>query len=322
MGWGQWFRVGLPGEPVVSVAATENNGTIDLFAVDPDVVHNFRWSDSGVWGDGWDVIASPEHGRHYQQRPAAVAQAWDRSIDLFVSNADNNLIYHSSGVGGYNPGLNRAFGGFRAIGNPQGGTAWHTEHSPAVASWGQQRLDLFVTGANGHLWHNWQDHSPWYYWEDWGAPHAGIASSPTAVSWGPDRIDCFVLGHDGLLHHKWYENPHYSGWEPVGSNGNVRLTGSPAVASWGPNRLDLFVHGVRGPNNEEHNIWHRHRAGGDGTPWSQWVEIGNPIPPAAAHHHAPPLKGDPAAVAFGTPGIMCFITAGDGALYQRSFGTP
>lgn len=315
MGWGEWAHVGLPGEPVVSVAATETNGTIDLFAVDPDVVHTFRWSDTGVWSDGWDVVASPENGRHYRQRPAAVVDASTERIDLFVSNTDNHLVYHCTGDSGYEA----RFGTLRGIGNPQGGTAWHTEHSPAVASWGTQRLDLFVTGTNGHLWHNWQDHSSWHYWEDWGAPPAGIASSPTAVSSGPGRIDCFVLAHDGLLHHKWYEEPTLSGWHTVTDNGNLTLTGSPTVTSWGPNRLDLFVHAVRGPNNEEHNVWHRHRAGSDGTPWSQWSEVGNPLTPTSGDRHTPPLKGDPGAVAFGTHGLMCFITADNGTLYQRSF---
>src|SRR5689334_11786116 len=72
---------------------------------------------------------------------------------------------------------------------------------PTVSSWAANRLDVFGTGTDNHMWHKWWDGSSWSGWEDLGGV---LIDNPAAVSWGPNRIDTFVRGTDNALWHKWW----------------------------------------------------------------------------------------------------------------------
>jgi hypothetical protein len=97
--------------------------------------------------------------------------------------------------------------------------------APAVSSWGNGRLDVFVRGTDDQLWHMYYWNGPdWSGWEPLGG---SITSSPAAVSWGSDRIDIFARGGDGHLWHMSWNNG-WTGWEPLGGD----LVDAPAVASW------------------------------------------------------------------------------------------
>jgi hypothetical protein len=129
---------------------------------------------------------------------------------------------------------------------------------PAVSSWGNNRLDVFVRGTDNALWHKWWDGSSWSSgWENLGGI---LTSSPGAVSWGYNRIDVFVKGTDNALWHKWWDGASWSGWESLGGV----LTSAPTVSSWGDNRLDVFVKGT------DNALWHKWWAGG----WSGWEFLG------------------------------------------------
>jgi hypothetical protein len=69
-----------------------------------------------------------------------------------------------------------------------------------VASWGPNRLDVFVRSTDNAMWHKWWANS-WSGWESLGGT---LTSDPAAVSWGPNRIDTFVKGADNALWHKWW----------------------------------------------------------------------------------------------------------------------
>jgi hypothetical protein len=71
---------------------------------------------------------------------------------------------------------------------------------PAVSSWAEGRLDVFVRGTDNALWHKWFDGS-WYEWESLGGV---LTSGPGAVSWDPNRIDVFARAIDNSLVHKWW----------------------------------------------------------------------------------------------------------------------
>ena len=120
--------------------------------------------------------------------------------------------------------------------------------APAVASWAAGRLDVFVRGGDGHLYHRWTGDSAvtWSSWEDRGAPPGGLGSDPAAVSWGPDRIDVFAAGGDQALWHTWWADGRWYNWERRGGE----MVGAPAVASWAPGRLDVLLTGV------DHQVWH------------------------------------------------------------------
>ena len=82
-----------------------------------------------------------------------------------------------------------------------------------VCSWGEGRLDLFVTGEDKRLWHRayWQE---WHPWEDLGGQLVG---APAATAWGPDRIDIFGTGLDGQVWQiGWQGADGWSAWHPHG----------------------------------------------------------------------------------------------------------
>jgi hypothetical protein len=74
--------------------------------------------------------------------------------------------------------------------------------SPVAVSWSADRLDLFVRGTDGGVWHKWWDGSQWGDWESLGGQIIGPIS---AVSWSADRLDLFVRGTDGAVWHKWWD---------------------------------------------------------------------------------------------------------------------
>jgi hypothetical protein len=118
--------------------------------------------------------------------------------------------------------------------------------SPSTVSWAPNRLDAFVVGFDGNLYHRWWD-------GNWGGPEnlggGNFVNSPSAVSWAPNRLDIFTIGSDGNLYHKWWDG-NWGGPENLGGGNFVN---SPSAVSWAPNRLDVFAIGSDG--NLYHKWW-------------------------------------------------------------------
>ena len=133
----------------------------------------------------------------------------------------------------------------------------------AVASWGPGRLDVFVPGTDGQVWHKWYD-GQWHGFE----PLGGRAVSGVAVTtWGPGRLDVFAQDIDnsfptpGRLKHRWYVNGQWStGWEDLGG-----CVSTPGAASWGPNRIDVLVQG------SDHKLYFKWYDGH----WNKFVKLGD-----------------------------------------------
>ena len=101
------------------------------------------------------------------------------------------------------------------------GTAWTGYEAlggicmspPRVATWGPNRLDVFVLGTDRALYHKWWDGTAWNGFEYLG----GICMSPPeVVAWGPDRLDVFVLGTDNAVYHKWWDGSAWNDFEYLG----------------------------------------------------------------------------------------------------------
>ncbi|MEO6797999.1 MAG: peptidoglycan DD-metalloendopeptidase family protein [Candidatus Dormibacter sp.] len=162
--------------------------------------------------------------------------------------------------------------------------------SPAVASWGANRLDLFVRGGDNALWHKWWDGTAWRGWESLGGQ---LTSRPAAVSWSAGRLDVVARGIDNALWHRWYDGRAWGSWERLGG----QLAGGPAVASWSQGRLDVFAHGTDGA------LWHLYWDGS----WEPWQSLGGQ------------LLGDPAAVSWAAGRLDVFIRGTDQALWHMWF---
>ncbi|HYW25580.1 MAG TPA: glycosyl hydrolase family 18 protein [Terriglobales bacterium] len=163
--------------------------------------------------------------------------------------------------------------------------------APAVASWGTNRLDVFVVGLDSALWHDAWDGTSWSGWQSLGGL---VTSAPAAVSWGPNRIDVFVRGgtDSSLWHLAW----NGSGWAWEGLGGY--LTSAPAVSSWAANRLDVFV---RASDNA---LWHK---AWDGSAWGGWQGLGGL------------LSSAPGAVSPGPNRADVFVRANDNSLWHLTW---
>jgi len=142
-----------------------------------------------------------------------------------------------------------SFGGWESL----GGSA---TSAPAVASWGNGRLDVFTRGTDNALWHRWFDSGSWSGWERLGGV---LRSAPGAVSWGSGRIDVAVRGTDDAVWHIAYDGA-WSGWERLGG----LATSAPALAATTFNRLDLLVKGT------DDRIYSRRWTGDR---WADWYQI-------------------------------------------------
>lgn len=129
--------------------------------------------------------------------------------------------------------------------------------SPTACSWGEKRIDIFIGGSDGALWHKWYDAQTWHDWESLGG---NLTSDPVAASWGPNRIDVFARSKDNTLRHKWLDEQGWHSWESFSGT----ITSDPAAVSWGPNRIDVFAVGVDG------SLWQKYYSGN----WSDFSSLG------------------------------------------------
>lgn len=164
--------------------------------------------------------------------------------------------------------------------------------APAVASWASNRIDVFVRGTDGNLWHQaWT--GGWSGWEPFGAPPGGLAGDdPTAVASATGRIDVFARGSDSHLWHRVYDGALSHPWENLGGT----LTSGPSAASWAPGRLDVLARGAGG------DLVHRYLDGGG---WSGWESLGGFLTSA------------PAAVSWAPDRLDIFVRGSDNQMWQR-----
>ena len=164
---------------------------------------------------------------------------------------------------------------------------------PGVAAWSSNRLDAFVRGTDGQLWHRWWDGTRWNGWEPLGG-QLYPGTGPAVASWAPGRLDVFVEGTDRQLWHRWWDGTRWSDWEPLGGG----LTSGPAASSWGPGRLDVIVAGT------DHAVWHKWFTAGV---WRGWESLGGET------------TADPA-IASSAPGLVdLFATGSDSQLEHKAY---
>jgi uncharacterized protein YvpB len=154
------------------------------------------------------------------------------------------------------------------------GAAPATAVGPSASTWGSGRLDAFVRGNDGALWHRWRDQNGWA-WESLGGTPTSDAS---AVSWSSGRIDVFVRGLGGTLWHRWLNNGTWFPWESLGG----QLASEPAAISLAAGTLDVFVQG------SDQTLW---RASYDASGW-HWAKLGGRLAAAPAVTSAGPGRAD------------------------------
>jgi hypothetical protein len=184
------------------------------------------------------------------------------------------------------------------IGAPPPGIA--PGSSPSTATWGANRLDVFVRGKDDAIWDAYWDGTRWNAWQSLGPD---IVSNPAAVANGPNPIDLFGIGTDGNVWHKYYTSGTWSNWaSEIGAPPpGIAPGSSPSAATWGGNRLDVFVRG------NDDAIWH---SWWDGVSWSAWQSLG------------PTIISDPTAVGAGPNIFDLFGIGTDGNVWHKYYTNP
>lgn len=135
--------------------------------------------------------------------------------------------------------------------------------APAVCSWKEGRLDVFIRSTDNRLFHRVYENEAWQgAWRDI-LDGQRIETSPAAVSWGPDRIDLFVVS-DKRTYHRACQGGAWGPWENLGGTTND----APAAASWKNGRVDVLV---RGTNNL---LYRRYWEAGVTSGWKEWEMVG------------------------------------------------
>lgn len=121
-----------------------------------------------------------------------------------------------------------------------GNISAHT--SPAAVSCSPDRVDIFVVGLKGDVYHKAME----IRWES-----------------GAELTDDV-----GGYHTYWY--PSRTGWEPLGG----KCRGTPAAVSWGPNKIALFAVGSTSePRGVSCKIWDPSYS----SRWSGWMSLNGKV---------------------------------------------
>jgi hypothetical protein len=303
-GWSSWTSHGNPanveliGQPAMALSA---DGRLELFLVGEDgaVWHIWQTAANNGWS-GWTSHGKPPMGVSFAGTPGLAIGAGPgagRRLELFAVGSDGAL-WHIWQTAPSNGWVN-----WTAHGNPAGVKLLG---APAMASSADGRLELFVVGSDGALWHIWQT-APgggWVSWTGHGGPSGvRLLGSPTLAASADGRLELFAAGSDGALWHIWQTaaNNGWTGWSSHGAPPGARLGGSPAMAANAAKRLELFVVDTEGV------LWHIWQTA-PSNGWSGWLSHGR----AAGTN----LASAPTLAASADGRLELFITADDGAVWH------
>jgi hypothetical protein len=259
-------------------ACAQDANTRDLFA---------KGTDGALWWRHWDGqtwSTSMSLGGVLTSDPAAASRIAGK-LDVFVRGSDGALWSKWTADGGTSWSAWYKIGGQLLSGT-----------SPAAYDWGDARIGIFVTGANGALYHIWYDGSGGSSWSGWQSLGGVLTSSPGATSSASGIVDVFVRGNDTALWQREYSNSAWGSWTSLG--GRIPSGTGPAACSWGPGRLDVFVQGT------DNALYHSWYSGG----WSSWESLGGKL-----------TSSPGAAAASGSNRIDAFVRGTDDALWWKSY---
>lgn len=167
---------------------------------------------------------------------------------------------------------------------------------PVVVSGDGKRLDIFVQGADGNIYHKWRDGNKWIPSQTGYNKVGDVAGDGiSAVTWGPDRLDIFARGkNNNSIWHRWRDGLQWHDWESLEGNASSK----PVAVTWGVNRLDVFAQFTDGA------VWHKWW---DGRRWEQWESLGGKI------------LGAPSPVAWGPGRLDVSVRGVDKAIHHNTW---
>lgn len=205
---------------------------------------------------------------------ATIIKHADGRLEAFVIDTGaSGAVWHSSQT---SPGS--AWNNWASLGAPAYTSNVNTTPcEPAVAVNDDERLEVFIIGSDGALWHTWELNpgGAWSQWSSLGTSpdKAGFISSLGVRVNADGRLEIFTISQilGGALWHIWQLAPggRWSNWESLGtplSNGNILYV---AVGENADGRVEVFIVG------SDTALWHIWQLGG-GSGWGNWTALGTP----------------------------------------------
>ena len=132
------------------------------------------------------------------------------------------------------------------------------------------RLEVFVRGTDGALWHIWQTAPHAGPWSAWSSLGGGISSDPVVSSDEAGCLYVFARGTDNALWHNWQTGPIDTDWSGWNSLAGI-ITSTPSVAVNTDGRLEVFARGT------DYALWHIWQTAPHAGPWSAWGSLAGSI---------------------------------------------
>jgi hypothetical protein len=280
------------------------DGRLEAFAIGTDgaLWHIWQTTPNGTWSN-WFSSGQPSTSRLNAQFPPFIAHDADGRLEAFAIGTDGAL-WHI-----YQVAVNGTWSSWTPRGKPPG---VNNINDPFVVQNADGRLEAFVIGSDGALWHVWQTtpNGTWGNWLSSGQPSASIRNTSLAVSQNHDgRLEAFTIGSDGALWHIWQTTPNgtWSNWTSLGLPNSMSITSPPTVEINKDERLEVLVSAHDGA------IWHIWQKA-PGSVWGNWDSLGTP--PNITVNPSPFVsKNDDGR-------LEAFVNGSDGALWHCWQVTP
>jgi hypothetical protein len=275
-GWSGWentfgFPPGTQGFRRPPAVAANADGRLEFFAATTDgtLWHRWQTAPSNGWSDYGSFGALPTGGNAVPGTPA-VASNQDGRLELFVVGADSALWHR------WQTAPNNGWSDWSPLNAPSG--VQLVPLPPTLALSADGRLELFITGSDGALWHRWQTapNNGWSDWETMNTPaqaQFSMASTPAVGRSADGRFELFAVGTDADLWHRYQTaagNGWSGSWEAMGTppGDTFSQQSTPAIAPDDDGRLELFVMGSGG------TLYHRGQTDMSNG-WSDWEAFSN-----------------------------------------------
>ncbi len=232
---------------VTAAAGTPNANRIDLFVAmqNGTLVHFYL-----AWY-GWSTInfLTANNMVAAGSSPAAIGGG-PSVLEVFFITPSGQL-FHMSGTGAglgpalavFSPQISTLTGlPVTLMGSPTAGVKGPTNPP------GENNIDVFAHGTNGHLYHAWYllSSDSWTGLEDLGVPSATVTftGDPCLIDDGPSPLEIFAIGSDGNLYHTWWNTTQW--WGPAALSAGAQFVGSPSAIAIGKSRIEVTAAGLDG----------------------------------------------------------------------------
>ncbi len=207
-GWSPGGLLGSPAGGIIGNVGVGNNqdGRLEVFGVGSDgqLYHVWQIAPNGGW-TGWSSLGSPPPGILVGE-PSVGSNA-DGRLEVFLQAKDGQIwhVWQLTPNGGWSS--------WSSLGGPSAAIA---NGGPIVGRNADGRLEIFVTGSDGNLYHMWQT-APNNGWSGWGpiaaqltVPLHGLAQVASNQN---GALQIFTTGSDGALWTIAQTAPN-NGWSP------------------------------------------------------------------------------------------------------------